>query len=300
MAPVASCRQRCVVVIGMAGCAGNRDMRTSQRKSRVVVIEGRGSPGRGVMARGACGRKAGSDMIGVRCPRVIGLVARVAVGRHRCVVVIGMALRAGDCDVRSGQRERRSRVIESSPGPVRRRVASGACGGEASRRMRRSISSGVVRLVAGIAVSGHRCVVVIGVTRRARNRHMRARQRERCSRVIEGCPGPVRRRVASGACGWETCRRVRRSIGSGVIRLVAGIAIGWHRGVVVICVAGRASHRGMGAGQREDRRVIEARRRPVRGCVAKAAIGGEAAGNVIGIRGPSEIRLMAGITCRRR
>jgi hypothetical protein len=86
-------------------------------------------------------------------------------------------------------------VIESRTGPVGSRMASGARGGEASRRVRRSVGSGIIRLVAGVAIGRHRCVVVIDMALRASQRGMKAGQGEYC-RVIEGRRSPVRRRVA--------------------------------------------------------------------------------------------------------
>ena len=106
--------------------------------------------------------------------------------------------------------------------------------------------------------------------------------------------------MAGCAGGGEGCRTVIGIRGPREIRLVAAVAIRRKRRVVIVRVALRASHRGMSPGQRKDRRVIETRRRPVRGCVAKSAICGEAASNVIGICRPSKVRLVTGITCRRR
>jgi len=75
--------------------------------------------------------------------------------------------------------------------------------------------------------------------------------------VIETRPGPIRRRVARSTGGGKTGCRMGGSVGPGVIRLMAGVAIRGHCRVVVIRVAARAGNRSMSAGQREDRRVIE-------------------------------------------
>ena len=70
------------------------------------------------MARRACGWITGSDVIGYRPAKGRGAlpssgVATVAIGRHRGVVVIHVARRAGYGRVRTGQREGRSVVIET-------------------------------------------------------------------------------------------------------------------------------------------------------------------------------------------
>jgi len=178
VAAVASRGQGCVVAIRVATRAGNGGMSAGQRETRVVVIECRGSPGRRVMACGARRWKARSDVIGVRGPCVIGLMARVAIGGHRCVVVIGVAGCTGNRDMSACERERRSRMIEGSPGPGRRVMARGAGRGKASGNMGRRIGRCKIRLVAAIARGGHRCVIVIGVARRAGYSGMRASQRE--------------------------------------------------------------------------------------------------------------------------
>lgn len=80
-------------------------MRAGQRERRCVVIEGRRSPSRRIVTRGAGRGESGSDVIGIRGSCVIGLVARVAICRHGCVVVVGVTRRAGNCGVRAGQWE---------------------------------------------------------------------------------------------------------------------------------------------------------------------------------------------------
>ena len=55
------------------------------------VIESRSSPSCGGMARLACSRKTRSDVIGIGCPLVIGLVARIAVSRSGGKVAVNVA-----------------------------------------------------------------------------------------------------------------------------------------------------------------------------------------------------------------
>lgn len=102
----------------MALCTGHADVRTGQGKRRVVVIEGRLGPGRGVMAGGTSGGEAGCDVVRVSGSGVIGFVARVAICGHRRVVAVGMALRAWNGGVRTCQREGPSRMVESGRAPA--------------------------------------------------------------------------------------------------------------------------------------------------------------------------------------
>lgn len=143
----------------------------------------------------------------IRGPGEIRLMAAVAVGRQRRVVVIRVALRTSQCGMRSQQREYR-RMIESRRSPVSGRVTQGAIGREAARHVRRIRSSRKIRLMAAIACRWQRCVVVIRVATRASDSGMCARQRERRGRVIKTGPGPIRSRMTSGARGGEADGRV--------------------------------------------------------------------------------------------
>ena len=57
------------------------------------------------MAQSALGGETCSDVLGIGGPGEVRLMAAIAGGWQRCVVVIGMALRATYCGVRSSQRE---------------------------------------------------------------------------------------------------------------------------------------------------------------------------------------------------
>lgn len=75
MASVAVSRQRCVVPVGVAGGAGDSDVRASERKRSVVVIERRWAPaGRGVAER-AIGREPGRNVVWICRSAEIRLVA---------------------------------------------------------------------------------------------------------------------------------------------------------------------------------------------------------------------------------
>ena len=140
-----------------------------ERKRRVVVIERRGAPAAGRVADRAVGRESRRDVIRIRRPVEVRLVARVARGRRVGVVVVRVALRAGQRRVHARQRIVGVQcVIEVDVRPVGRCVAGIARGGEARSRMvgiRRAVP---IRLVAAEAGCGQRRVVVVGVALRAR------------------------------------------------------------------------------------------------------------------------------------
>jgi len=154
------------------------------------------------VASGACGGEADCSVRRIIGPAVIGFVARVAIGRYGCVVVIRVALCAGHRRVEAGQREH-SRVIERRRSPVGGRVTESTVGWEACGHMGGIRGSREIHLVAAIAGRWQRGVVVIGVALCARDSNVRTGQRERCVVVIKGrcCPG--RGVVASSTCGRE-------------------------------------------------------------------------------------------------
>jgi len=79
-------------------------------------------------------------------------------------------------------------------------------------------------------------------------------ERESHQVVIELCVEPVVGRVAVVASHREICGNVVRRRGLHEIGLMAGVALGRHRGESALSpafVAGIAVDRGMGAGQRE-------------------------------------------------
>ena len=134
VAAIASGRQGGVVVVGVALGAGHGGMRASEREHGRVV-EGRGGPGCCGVAEGAIGGESGGHMSGIGGAGKVCLVAAIAGGGQRCVVVVGVALRAGNGDVRAGEREGSVVVIEGGAGPRRCVVAGGASGWEAGRNM---------------------------------------------------------------------------------------------------------------------------------------------------------------------
>jgi hypothetical protein len=67
-----------------------RALRVLMREPEPSVIEGRTGPSRGRMAGLACCRKTRSDVIGIRCPLIVGLVAGVTVSRSSGKVSINV------------------------------------------------------------------------------------------------------------------------------------------------------------------------------------------------------------------
>ena len=118
--------------------------------------------------------------------------------------------------------------------------------------------------------------------------------KERVITAGQSCGQPCSRRVARGAGGWPSRRRVVRIRGSGVVLGVAGVAIRRGSCKHVVDVAQGASHSGMRARQRERRVVvIEGRAKPVGGGVTRVARGREAGRLVIRIRRGVVIRHVA-------
>lgn len=68
-------------------------MRAGKWECRVVVIECRPGPGRGVVACGTGGREARRGVWRIVSSVPIRSVAGVAIGRNRSVIVVNVALR---------------------------------------------------------------------------------------------------------------------------------------------------------------------------------------------------------------
>lgn len=191
VAAVAGRGERGVVVVHMAGSAGNSCMRTGKRECRGGVIEGRGSPVRRGVADGAIRGEAGGDVVWIRSSREVGLMAGVAGCWRRCVVVVGVALGTRDGRMSSGKRVVGIYgVIEGDGGPVSGVVARVACGWESRRNVTWIRGASEVSLVAPVACRGQCCVVVVGVALSACNGCVCAGEREDGG-VIEGRRSPV-------------------------------------------------------------------------------------------------------------
>ena len=139
------------------------------------------------------------------------------------------------------------RVIESDGGPVCGCVARCAGGGEGSRDVIWVGGFAEVVRVASIASGGQGFEVVIGVALQARDRCMGPGERE--GRMVEGRSGPSAGGVAHGAICREPGGHVSGIGGPVEVRLVAGVAGGGRRAVVIAYMALRASYRGVLAGE---------------------------------------------------
>jgi len=136
-----------------------------------------------------------------------------------------VTLGAGDLGVGAGQWELSRVVIEGRPGPVGGAVAGSARGGEAYRRVGRTVGLVEIGLVASDAVSGQSGVVIVDVALGAGDLGVGAGKWELSLAVVEGSAGPSRRVVALRAGGGEADGRVRRTVGFIKVGLVAPVAV---------------------------------------------------------------------------
>jgi hypothetical protein len=203
VAAVTGRRQRGVVVVYMARCAGNGGVGAGQRERRCVVIEGGAGPIRSAVASGARGGEPYCGVRRIRGPVPIRRVTGIAIGRQCGVVVVYVARCAGNGGVGAGERECGVVVIEGRRCPAGGRVADGAIGGEPRGHVSGICGSGEIRLVAAVASRGQRCVVVVGVARGASHGCVSARKWESSVVVIKGCRGPRSGIVASLARSGE-------------------------------------------------------------------------------------------------
>ncbi len=172
------------------------------------VIERRAGPRRGGVAGLAGGGKAGGGVIGIGGGAVFRFVAGIAVRRNGGVVVVDVAVGAGDCDVLTRQGKSRLAVVKRGWLPGRGGVAQLALLRESRRDVVRVCRGLVILQMAGGASHAGQVVIAVDVARRAGDADMRAGQREARRRVVElgTCPGS--RRVADRAICGEADLRV--------------------------------------------------------------------------------------------
>ena len=134
---------------------------------------------------------------------------------------------------------REPRVVKHSTRPRRGCVASRAGRGESRRHVIGIGRSRIVRLVAGIAVSGRSRKNIVDVATRASHRNVRSGQRERRVVVVECRTRPACRGVAHGTVSGETGRHVGRIRGAGKVGLMATVAgrVGTRQAVIVVHMA---------------------------------------------------------------
>jgi hypothetical protein len=182
------CRR--VVAIRVALHAGKCRVHPGQRVVGIDgVIEVHACPVGSCMAGITCGWKSRGSMAGVVGPVPIGLVTPIAVCGQSRVVVVRVALRAGHCRMRTGQRKYRS-MIECGTRPSAGRVAQSTICWKTRSHVSGVVCPCEVGLVTPIAVRGQGRIVVIRVTLRAGYGGMRPGKWERRVVVIEGRTGP--------------------------------------------------------------------------------------------------------------
>ena len=216
------------------------------------VIEHRAQPRRCVVARLARSRETRCGMVRIIRRLIIGLMAAVTV-RWQCrVVVVDVALRAGDGNVKASQRERGQVVIKRGRDPCGGVVADLTSCRQAGRRVRRGVGAVVVRHVTRRARRIGQIVVSVYVARRTGRVHVEARQGKPGGRVIKGCSQPRDGRVTHGTIDREAGLHV---VGIGravVVRHVAQIARAAGQAVVVVDVALRALQARVAVGKGES------------------------------------------------
>ena len=162
------------------------------------------------------------------------MAAHALRGRARGAAA-GVALRALQSRVRSGQRERSLVVIERRRQPRRGAMATGAILREPRRPVIWICGRVEVRQMASYAAGGRRGEIVVRVTLRAIHLGVRPRQGETCeSRVIELHSHPSVHRVALLAVGWKVKRRVAGVVGFLKVRGMAGDTFGGEAGELAV------------------------------------------------------------------
>ena len=118
-----------VIVIDVAGGAGNVGVAIGEQETSRRVVKNGGGPIHGVVARGAIGSSESRTCGGVRWVSgllPLGEVAILACAGSQGVVVVDVASSAGDVGVAVGQRETSRVVVEDGGGPTHGSMASTA------------------------------------------------------------------------------------------------------------------------------------------------------------------------------
>src|ERR1700736_6487614 len=194
------------------------------------MIEGSPAPSGCAVTGVARKWKAGLNVIGIRCPVVIGDVTCLTSRILQRVIVIDVAGLTWHGNVCARQGKSGGRMIERSAAPTRGCMAGKARRWEPGGDMARIVRIGVIRFVATVAVRRQSCVVVVDMATRARHAYVRSGERKRGLSVIE------RGRLPS--CGVVAHRAGRGEAALVVIWIccpvevfdVAGRAIRWGSG----------------------------------------------------------------------
>lgn len=172
------------------------------------VVKGGSRPSRRGVARRARGGESCSRVVRVRRILIIRLVAGIAVGGNRAVVVVNVAVGAGHCGMRSRQRERRVVVIERGGNPRARGVAQVALLRESDLHVVRVSRALEVFQVASNAGHAVQTVVSADVALRTLQGNMGAGQGKAGGCVVELAIDPKHRVMAAFASGGESSRHV--------------------------------------------------------------------------------------------
>ena len=162
-------------------------MRTRQRERRVVMVERRIRPHRGVVAQFALLRESRGYVGGIRGVLEIVQMARNASGAAQAVIVVDVAVGAQPWRhrVRTSEREAGCVVIELAVGPQDRVMASLAGSRKSCGDVRhRTDRINIILLVAGNACGVGQVVIVIEMAIRALPRRSSVRSGERKSGAV--------------------------------------------------------------------------------------------------------------------
>ena len=180
-------KDRIIRRVGVAVTAG---LGSSVIHREPGVIERGIGPRLGVMAELARGWEASRLMVWIGGVVVILLVARVTIRGKVLVVIVHVALVAGDLDMRAGKRPTGCPVIELAIRPRHRVVTHLAGLGEPCGLVGRIVRLVVVIQVARRASGIGELVVVVHMALRTLQRFVRAGQRPAGLAVIELCSRP--------------------------------------------------------------------------------------------------------------
>ena len=273
-----------IVSVDVAGLAGFGKVRTLQREFGRRVIEGRGFPGRAVMALRAVVIELRCGVIGLQCGGEIAFVTLPAVRVGQLIVPVDVASLAGLGKVRALQRELGRCVIEGRRFPGRAVMALRAIVIELRCGVIGLQCGGEIALVTLPAVRVGQLIVSVDVASLAGLGKVRALQREFGRRVIEGRGFPGDAVMA--------LRAVVIELRGGMIGLQCGCeialvtlpAVRVGQLIVSVDVAGLAGFGKVRALQREfGRRVIKGRRLPGDAVMALRAVVIELRGGMIGL-----------------
>lgn len=280
--------------VGVAGVT--HAIRPAMIRREIWMIEDCSLPRGSVVARLAGRREAGRDVVRIGRVLVILLVAAIAVRRQICVVVVNVALIAGQSGVRASQGEGSIVVVESRWDPSRGVVAH-----IAGRGIARLHVIWIIRFVEIIQMASDtlrvvQLVISIHVTLRALQGGMRTSERETGAGMVERGSQPVHGRVAGVAGGRESGLHMIRICGSIEILHMAGGTCPAVQVVVPVHVALGAWQGLVRSGQSKSRAVvIEGGIAPRGGVVALLASGGEFGLRMVGIGRAVVILHVAGV-----